>query len=333
MDARNGTGTKFDIVALGEILIDFTSAGFGPDGQLLYERNAGGAPANVAVAASRLGGRAAFIGTTGNDVFGSFLRETLKRYGVETRGMSVTEAHPTTLAFVTLSPEGERSFSFYRNPGADTALSIDRLEYDLVTRARFLHVGSLSLTHEPARSATFGAVIAAKQAGVYISCDPNWRESLWEHRTEEARRLIWELLSYADLVKVSEEELELLTGTCDHALGAAELLVQGAQLVLVTLGADGVFYKTRMTEGIVPSFPVPVLDTTGAGDAFVGSVLYRMTRRQGGANPFILSQAELEADLLFANAVASRCVTKRGAIPAMPALSEVEAVLQNQALQ
>lgn len=332
MDFQEETGKKFDVVTLGEILIDFTSAGFGPEGQLLYERNPGGAPANVAVAVSRLGGRAAFIGTTGNDVFGSFLRETLEQYAVEICGMSVTEEHPTTLAFVTLSPDGERSFSFYRNPGADTALSIDRLEYDLVIRARFLHVGSLSLTHEPARSATFGAVIAAKQAGVYISYDPNWRESLWENRTEEARRLIWELLSYADLVKVSEVELEFLTGTCDHALGAAELLVQGAQLVLVTLGADGVFYKTRTIEGTVRSFPVQAADTTGAGDAFVGGVLYRLTRRQGEANPFILSRAELESDLLFANAVASRCVTKRGAIPAMPGLSEVETVLGGKAV-
>jgi fructokinase len=332
MDFQEETGKKFDVVTLGEILIDFTSAGFGPEGQLLYERNPGGAPANVAVAVSRLGGRAAFIGTTGDDPFGAFLSETLERYGVETRGMSVSKEHHTTLAFVTLSSDGERSFSFCRNPGADTALSLDRVGFELVTGARILHVGSLSLTHEPARSATFGAVVAAKQAGVYISYDPNWRKSLWEGRTEEARGLMWELLSYADLVKVSEVELELLTGTGDRAAGAAKLLAQGALLVLVTLGADGVFYKTRTIEGTVRSFPVQAADTTGAGDAFVGGVLYRLTRRQGEANPFILSRAELESDLLFANAVASRCVTKRGAIPAMPCLSEVETVLGGKAV-
>ena len=316
----------FDVTALGEILIDFTPAGISPAGQILYERNPGGAPANVAAAVARLGGRSAFIGKTGNDVFGRFLRETLDAHGIETRGLQTAEGHPTTLAFVTLTPDGERDFSFYRNPAADTQITPGELDGPLLQGSRFLHVGSLSLTHEPARAATLSAIERVKAAGGCISYDPNWRALLWESR-ETGIRAMKSLLPAADVVKVSDEELALLFGSEDCSLGAARILAEGARLVLVTLGAKGVFYKTPTLEGRVEGPAVQAVDTTGAGDAFVGGLLYRLSRAPADADPLARTQGELEQDLRFANAVASLCVRKRGAIPAMPALQEVLAEL------
>lgn len=318
---------KIDVTALGEILIDFTSAGLSEAGQMLYERNAGGAPANVSASVARLGGKAAFIGKTGTDVFGTFLRETLDTHGIETRGMRQAKDTPTTLAFVTLAAGGERSFSFYRNPGADTQLSPEELDASLLEDSRFLHIGSLSLTHERARSATIEAIKIVKKAGGLISYDPNWRAPLWENR-ETGIRMMKSLFPYSDMVKVSDEELLLLFGTEDYSAGAGKILDNGAQLVLVTLGPKGVFFKTQTEEGVVGAPPVSVVDTTGAGDSFVGGLLYRLTRNSAEANPFIKNSFDLEADLRFANAVASLCVTKRGAIPAMPGLAEVESFLQ-----
>ncbi len=318
---------QFDVTALGEILIDFTSAGLSPAGQVLYERNAGGAPANVAAAVARLGGRSAFIGKTGKDDFGTFLRATLDAYGIETRGMQTAKEQHTTLAFVTLAPGGERSFSFYRNPGADTQLSPDELDVALLSDTRFLHIGSLSLTHDSARAATIAAIKKVRESGGYISYDPNWRAPLWDSR-ETGIRMMKSLFPYANMVKVSDEELKLLFDTEDYSAGAAKILAEGAQLVLVTLGPKGVFYKTAREEGVVGVPKVAVVDTTGAGDSFVGGLLYRLSRCPDGTNPFSKSQDELEADLRFANAVASLCVTKRGAIPAMPALDDVTEFLR-----
>jgi fructokinase len=320
------TRKDIDVTALGEILIDFTFAGLSQNGQVLYERNAGGAPANVVAAVARLGGKSAFIGKTGNDVFGLFLKETLVNNGIETDGMTVCEEYPTTLAFVTLSPGGERSFSFYRNPCADTQLSSGELNTGILGRSRFLHIGSLSLTHESARGATLQAIHAVKKSGGFISYDPNWRKPLWENQ-EKAVGLMKSIFAFADMVKVSDEELLLLFGTEDYSSGAEKILDAGARLVLVTLGPRGVFYKTRTMEGIVGAPQVSVVDTTGAGDSFVGGLIYRLTRRSMNENPFPGTKTELEADLRFANAVASLCVTKRGGIPAMPGLSEVSVFL------
>lgn len=318
---------QFDVTALGEILIDFTSAGLSAAGQVLYERNAGGAPANVAAAVARLGGKSAFIGKTGKDDFGTFLRGTLETFGIETRGMQTAKEQHTTLAFVTLAPGGERSFSFYRNPGADTQLSSDELDMSLLADTRFLHIGSLSLTHDSARAATIAAIKKVRESGGYVSYDPNWRAPLWDSR-ETGIRMMKSLFPYANMVKVSDEELKLLFDTEDWSAGAAKILAEGAQLVLVTLGPKGVFYKTADAEGIVGVPKVTVVDTTGAGDSFVGGLLYRLSRSPAGTNPFSKSKDELEADLCFANAVASLCVTKRGAIPAMPALSDVTEFLR-----
>ncbi len=325
------------VTALGEVLIDFTEAGLSLSGQALYERNPGGAPANVAVAVARLGGRSAFIGKTGADGFGAFLRETLSAAGVETGGMRVSSDQHTTLAFVSLAPNGERTFSFARNPGADTRLSGDELDARLIETARFLHVGSLSLTHEPSRGATLRAIGLARAAGTLVSYDPNWRGALWpdEKTGVDAMR---SLMPLSDMVKVSDAELSLLYGASTDSLlglsaGAREILDAGPSLVLVTLGPAGVFFKTDSAEGVVGAADVPVADTTGAGDSFVGALLFRLSAAADrGEDPFRRESAALEADLRFANAVASLCVTRRGAIPAMPSLEETERFMRERGL-
>lgn len=328
------TMKTFDVTALGEILIDFTSAGLSPAGQALYERNAGGAPANVAVAVSRLGGKSAFIGKTGNDSFGSFLKDTLARSGVETKGMRTDNSQHTTLAFVTLASGGERTFSFCRNPGADTQLAESDLDESILDATKILHVGSLSLTHEPARSATLAAIARVKKSGGIISYDPNWRAPLWSDRVcgIEAMK---SLFQYADIVKVSDEELSLLFGIDAHneeglASGAIKIMERGARLVLVTLGARGVYYRTRTQSGMIAAPNVSVVDTTGAGDSFVGGLLFRLSRTSTDLDALLSDSDALTHDLVFANAVASICVTRRGAIPAMPTIEEVETFLRQR---
>ena len=316
---------KIDVTALGEILIDFTFAGKSSAGKNIFEENPGGAPANCACAVSKLGGKAAFIGMTGEDSFGNDLRTVLEELNVNTKGMCTTKNQHTTLAFVTLDQSGERHFSFCRNPGADTQLSVSDLNQEILEDTKFLHIGSLSLTDEPAKSATEEAVRIVKQAGGFVSYDPNYRETLWGTR-EDAIPTIKSMISKADMVKVSEEELALLYGkNLSYEEGAAQILSEGASLVLVTLGSKGVFYAARTSNftenGIVPAKKVSVVDTTGAGDSFNGGLLYRLSQKE---NPFDFTKEEIESDLSFANAVAALCVTKRGAIPALPALSEVE---------
>ncbi len=316
---------EIDVTTLGEILIDFTFAGKNSDGKKLFEENPGGAPANCAVAISRLGGKSAFVGMTGFDSFGEDLKSTLQEQGVDVSGMRKTQAQHTTLAFVSLDSKGERNFSFCRNPGADTQLSPSDLDENLLLKSRILHIGSLSLTDEPAKSATLKAIEIAKKSGAYISYDPNYRAALWGSRSD-AIPLMKSILPFSDMVKVSDEELALLYGKEISAeAGAKEILSCGAKLVLVTLGSKGVYYATKTqsleSSGTLGVPDVKVVDTTGAGDSFTGGLLYRLTRRE---NPFSYTKAELEKDIAFANAVASLCVTKRGAIPALPCLSDVE---------
>ncbi|HBG66279.1 MAG TPA: carbohydrate kinase [Treponema sp.] len=323
---------RYDIVALGEVLIDFTFAGTNDDGKKLYEENPGGAPANCVCAAVKLGAEGAFIGMTGQDSFGDDIRVVLEGLHVDCSGMRRTAAQHTTLAFVSLDPRGERTFSFCRNPGADTQLSPADLDMQMLAATRILHVGSLSLTDEPSRAATMAAVEAAKKAGALISYDPNYRANLWRGHTD-AIRLMKGMLPLADIVKVSEEELALLFGAdVPYGSGAQQILAQGPSLVLITLGAKGVYYAASAKDGSRPACSgtlgvpdVPVADTTGAGDSFTGGLLYRLTRRP---EPLVFTKAALEQDIAFANAVASICVTRRGAIPALPDLRETEAFLQ-----
>ena len=310
-----------DITALGELLIDFTQAGESPGGQRLFEQNPGGAPANVLAAARRLGLSAAFIGKVGQDMHGEFLRDTLAREGIDTSGLVMDEAAFTTLAFVALGEDGERSFSFARKPGADTLLRPDELPRELIRSSRVFHIGSLSLCSEPARSATLAALDEAESAACMISYDPNYRPALWES-VEAARAQMRSILGRARLVKISDEEAELLTGFAEPERAAAALTEQGAYLAAVTLGADGAYIAVRDGVRHVPGCRVGAVDTTGAGDAFWGALLFALLR-SGKSLP------ELSADdavglARFANAAAALCVTKRGAIPAMPSLAEVE---------
>ena len=317
---------KYDVVALGEILIDFTFAGTNADGKKLYEENAGGAPANCVSAVAKLGGRGAFIGMTGRDSFGEDVRRVLEKISVDTSGMRYCESQHTTLAFVSLDAQGERHFSFCRNPGADTQIRPEDLDRQMLENSRILHVGSLSLTDEPAKSATLKAIEITKKTGGLVSYDPNYRANLWQERTD-AIEVMKSIFPLADTVKVSDEELALLFGENISAEeGGNKILDLGASLAMITLGAKGVFYAAKIPDGkrisgTIPVRKVDVVDTTGAGDSFTGGILYRLTRRE---NPLDFTKEELEADLKFANTVASICVTRRGAIPALPSLSEVE---------
>ncbi len=324
---------EFDVTALGEILIDFTESGVSGSGGALYERNAGGAPANVAAAVARLGGKAAFVGKVGADPFGGFLKDTLLSLGVDVSGLRVSPDAHTTLAFVSLGPRGERSFSFCRNPGADTGLRADELEPRAVGSTRVLHVGSLSLTHEPSRGATFAAIERARSSGALVSYDPNWRPSLWADRAA-ACELMKRVVPLADIVKVSEEELDLLYGIApkteaDLERGARAILASGPRLALVTLGDQGTFWSTASSGGLVSAFASDAVDTTGAGDAFVGALLWRLTRLDRSADPFDRDADSIAADVRFANAAAAVCVRRRGAIPALPSFHEAMGVYGN----
>ncbi|WP_312693256.1 carbohydrate kinase family protein [Caproiciproducens sp.] len=316
----------YDVVAVGELLIDFTPNGSNDQGCALFARNPGGAPANVLAANSRLGGKTAFIGKVGRDAFGDFLKVTLERIGICTDGLAVSETVNTTLAFVQLDERGDRSFSFYRKPGADMMLEKSDISDGLIKNCRILHFGSVSLTDEPSRQATFYAVKLAKASGKIISYDPNYRPLLWSSE-EEAKREMLAALTLADIVKVSREELSLLTGDADLELGAKKLAQYGASLILVSLGAKGAFYSSGETCGMLPAYDVKTVDTTGAGDAFLGAVHYRL-RNKSLDDIKGLSGDELEDIVSFANAAGSLATTRKGAIPAMPSLEQVQACLR-----
>ena len=302
---------KPELVCLGELLIDFTPAGLSPAGMALYERNPGGAPANAAVAAARLGLSSAFIGKVGADLHGRFLKETLEKEGVDCRGLILDPESPTTLAFVELLPGGERDFAFHRKGCGDTRLRPEELPEDLIRGARVLHLGTLSLTDEPACSAAFRAVDIARGAGVTVSCDVNYRAPLWE-AAGEFKAACAELLPRVDWLKVSEEEAALLTGEPDPEK-AGEALRRKYPLthLAVTLGEKGAILDGKP----IPPFPARALDATGAGDSFWGAYLYALLRARPDPGR-------------FAAAAASLCVEKRGAIPALPDLAAVEARLR-----
>lgn len=316
----------YDIATFGEILIDFTYQGENEDGQKLFARNPGGAPANMLAAAGRLGARTAFLGKAGNDMHGRFLKETLKKEKVETRGLLLDDHYFTTLAFVDLSPAGERSFSFARKPGADTQMTIGELDTEVLKNTRIFHVGSLSLTDEPAESATAYAVKTAKESGSVISYDPNYRATLWTDE-ETAKQKMRSLIPFMDVMKISDEETELLTGEKEPEKAAEILINQGVKLAAVTLGSDGAYVRTKEGGRKVPGFKSRVADTTGAGDSFWGGFLYKIC--ESGKKPEEIGLEEAAGYARFANAVASLCVERRGGIPAMPYKEEVLKRLEN----
>ena len=308
-----------DITTIGEILIDLTQSGRTEQGIPRFDANPGGAPANLAVAAARLGARTAFIGRVGNDSFGDYLKRCLAENGVDVRGMSVDEKARTTLAVVALDERGERTFSFYRDPSADVNLSMEHVPMELLGGTKVLHFGSVSLTAEPARTATLEAAKTAKASGAYVSYDPNYRASLWPDE-ETAVRNMTEPLSMVDILKVSDEELPLLTGCTDPEKGSARLAEKGVRLVLVTLGAHGAFYRFDGHTGHVPGVPCVVGDTNGSGDTFFGAALSQLVKLSSLDQ---LTVPELERILAFANKAASITTSRHGAIPAMPTLAEV----------
>ncbi len=312
----------FDVVALGELLIDFTSAGLSGEGNLQFERNPGGAPANVLTALANLGKKGAFIGMVGQDQFGLFLRDVLVENQIDVSGLKFSSHAHTTLAFVHLDGTGDRSFSFCRNPGADMLLSSKDIDYEIIRHSRIFHFGSLSMTHEPVRSATLAAVQFAKDRGLIISYDPNFRPLLWPSK-EEAIKHMKVGLTYADIVKISGEELELITGVADIGQGAAELYTAGCKVILVTLGEEGCYYQYSGGKGKLSGYCVNTVDTTGAGDAFLGAFLYKMGDRSL-AEICSLPQKEFMDIVDFANAAGALTTTKRGAIPSLPSLADID---------
>ena len=308
-----------DITTIGEILIDLTQSGKTEQGIPKFDANPGGAPANLAVAAARLGARTAFIGRVGKDSFGDYLKRCLAENGVDVRGLSVDEKARTTLAVVALDERGERTFSFYRDPSADVNLSMDHVPMELLGGTKVLHFGSVSLTAEPSRTATLEAAKTAKASGAIVSYDPNYRASLWPDE-ETAVRNMTEPLTMVDILKVSDEELPLLTGCTDPEKGSARLAERGVRLVLVTLGAHGAFYRFDGHTGRVPGVPCQVGDTNGSGDTFFGAALSQLVKLDSLDQ---LTVPELERILAFANKAASITTSRHGAIPAMPTLAEV----------
>ena len=301
----------FDIVALGELLIDFTYQGKSENGMSLFEQNPGGAPTNLLCTVASLGLSTAFIGKVGKDMHGDFLRNVLEEKGVDTSGLISAEDVFTTLAFVELSETGERRFSFARKPGADTCLTSGEVKQELLRDCRVFHFGSLSLTDEPSRSATLEAVEIAKKAGAIISYDPNYRAPLWESKNIASQRMR-SVLHFVDIVKISDEETELMTGEASPEAAAECLLQKGISCVVVTLGNRGAYAAVKGKAIHVPAPKVKVVDTTGAGDAFWGAFLYKLV--VSGLRPEGLGEKELEDFAGFANSVAAQCVQQRGGI-------------------
>ena len=317
----------FDIAALGEILIDFTETGTSENGMKLFEQNPGGAPANLLVTASHMGYKTAIIGKTGADMHGAFLKETLKKEGVCTDYIIEDNTVFTTLAFVALNEKGERYFSFARKPGADTCLSVEELDKDVLKNCQIFHFGSLSLTDEPARSATIEAVKTAKEAGAVISFDPNYRKPLWK-KESDAAETIKGVMPYADLVKVSDEESVLLTGEKDYKKAALKLLQAGPHIIAITLGSEGVYLAGNGYSGQIPGFKAEVTDTTGAGDSFWGGFLSKYLGSQADIKNMTWEKWKECAE--YGNATASLCVQKRGGIPAIPLRKDVEDILKHK---
>lgn len=316
---------KYDVTALGELLIDFTENGNSEQGNPLMEANPGGAPCNMLAMIQKLGGTTAFIGKVGKDMFGRQLKTAVEAVGIDTRNLMEDEEVHTTLAFVHTFPDGDRDFSFYRNPGADMMLTKEEIQEDLIRNSKAFHFGTLSSTHEGVREATRYAIDVAKEAGCLISFDPNLRPSLW-NTLEDARKEIEYGLSKADILKISDNEVEFLCGTSDYDEGARMLIEKyNIPFVCVTLGKDGsrAYYKGMRVEvsGFVQE---NTIETTGAGDTFCGCMLNYIL--QHGLED--LTEENLKELLTFANAAASLITTRKGALAVMPSKEEVERMLR-----
>ncbi|MDZ5474036.1 aminoimidazole riboside kinase [Bacillus sp. 31A1R] len=312
---------KSGVISLGEALIDFIPM---DETNLVYQKSPGGAPANVSVGVARLGLPSAFLGKVGQDILGKFLKETLEGYGVNTTTMAMSEEARTGVVFVTLGEGGERSFDFYINPSADTFLSTGDIKESDFNSARILHFGSISLIHEPSKSATLKAIELAKKNGVLISYDPNLRLGLWESE-EQAKESIMELLSEADILKISEEELEFLTGEKEIDKGIEKLAPYHIPFIAITLGAEGSVLVTQAGKVEVSAMKVEAVDTTGAGDAFVSGMLYCLHEREKGLEDWSLE--EMKELGRFASVSGALAASTKGAMTALPTLEEVRTIL------
>ena len=319
------TEQTFDVVALGELLIDFTMNGTSEQGNPLFEANPGGAPCNVLAMLKKLGRSCAFVGKVGDDLFGRQLRQVAEEAGICMDALAVDPQVRTTLAFVKTFANGDRDFSFYRNPGADMALTADELPEQMLSRAKIFHFGTLSLTHQPVRSATQKAVELARAGGAVISFDPNLRPPLWSSLEEARQQIAWGL-ARCDVLKIADNELEFMTGETDFARGAAQLQRQypNIRLLDVTAGAQGSYAFYGAQQVFQPACTRGgVIETTGAGDTFCACVLdYVLSHGLEG-----LTDDQLAEMLHFANTAAYLVTTRKGAIRSMPTPEQVRALL------
>ena len=318
---------NFDVVALGELLIDFTENGKSAQGNMTYEANPGGAPCNVLAMLNKAGRKTAFIGKVGQDLFGNKLKATLDEVGIDTSNLIIDEDARTTLAFVETFPDGDRDFSFYRNPGADMMLRKEDLHEDLIRDAKIFHYGTLSMTHDGVREATKKAIDIAKESGAIISFDPNLRPPLWK-TLDDAKEQVAYGLSKCDVLKISDNEIQF-TGEEDFDAGIAKLREQyNIPLIMLSLGRDGsrAYYKDLRVE-VKPFLQDSTIETTGAGDTFGGCCLHYVLK-YGLDN---LDEEKLTEMLTFANAAASIVTTRKGALRVMPEVEEVEAFIKSRA--
>ena len=310
---------KYDVVALGELLIDFAMSGQSEQGNNVFEACPGGAPCNVLAMLNKLGKKTAFIGKVGNDQFGKLLKATIEEIGIDATGLLMDEDVRTTLAFVHTFADGDRDFSFYRNPGADMMLSEEEVNFDMIRDTKVFHLGTLSMTDEPVRSATKKALDVAKEAGCLISFDPNLRPPLWKS-LDTANEMMEYGFGYCDILKISDNEIQFVSGKEDYDEGIQYLQEKyNIPLIFLTLGKDGsrAYYKgMRVEQG---GFKVETFESTGAGDTFCGSVISGVLDK-GIDN---LTEESLAEILKFANAAAALVTTRKGAIRSMPTPEEV----------
>ena len=315
---------KYDVIALGELLIDFTMNGQSEQGNNMFEACPGGAPCNVLALLNRMGKKTAFIGKVGKDQFGALLRDTITEAGIDASNLMVDENVNTTLAFVHTSPDGDREFSFYRNPGADMMLTADEVNPEVVKDTKVFHFGTLSMTHEGVREATKKAVETAKANGCLVSFDPNLRPPLWSS-LDLAKEQMEYGFGKCDILKISDNEIQFVSGKEDYDEGIAYLQeTYNIPLILLTMGKDGsrAYYKGMRVER--PGFSVKAIETTGAGDTFCGSSLNYLVDHDFEN----LTEEQLGEMLTFANAAAALVTTKKGAIKAMPVKEEVLELIQ-----
>ena len=316
---------RWDVTALGELLIDFTEKGYSPEGNPLLEANPGGAPANVLAMLARLGHSGAFIGKVGSDMFGDHLESALAEAGIDTGGLVRDKSVPTTLAFVHTAQNGERSFSFYRSPGADMNLTEEELDTERLTQGRIFHFGSLGLTDEPVRSATHKALQIAEENGVLRSYDPNLRPPLWSSDELAREQILWGM-AHCDMLKIADNEIQWLSGKEDFDEGIAWLREQfDIKLICLTLGPDGsrVYYGKEKFD-VAPFLQENTIETTGAGDTFCACMINAVL--ETGIDNF--TAESLKGAVTFANAAASIITTRKGALKSMPEKQEVIDFLQ-----